>query len=137
LITNSTSAALNGRVSTTVPELLDRFDHFWLWIADHRGVVRVSRHEQLGPWSSAQLRLNDALRKIWTTAEPGLERLDDQSRTGDSPPKSHQRQLADKLAFIEEIHFDTLSVAPTRSIWIHESLEDEARRMWEEGQTGS
>ncbi len=25
-------------------------------------------------------------------------------------------------------------VAPTRNIWIHESLEDEAQRLWKEGQ---
>ncbi len=28
-------------------------------------------------------------------------------------------------------------VAPTRNIWIHESLEDEARRLWEDRRSGA
>ncbi len=29
-----------------------------------------------------------------------------------------------------------MKVAPTRNVWIHESLEDETRRRWETGRTG-
>ena len=30
---------------------------------------------------------------------------------------------------------EPMTVAPTRNVWIHESLEDEAQRMWEVGGT--
>ena len=39
-----------------------------------------------------------------------------------------------KVRTTEELEAATkepLKVAPTRNVWIHESLEDEARRLWE------
>ena len=41
-----------------------------------------------------------------------------------------------KVRTVEELEAairEPMRVAPTRNVWIHESLEAEARRLWEEG----
>jgi hypothetical protein len=43
-----------------------------------------------------------------------------------------------KVRTIEELDVamkEPMNVAPTRDIWIHESLEKEARRLWEAGRS--
>ncbi len=45
-----------------------------------------------------------------------------------------------KVRTVEELEAaikEPMRVAPTRAVWIHEDLEDEARRVWDEGQPGS
>jgi hypothetical protein len=37
---------------------------------------------------------------------------------------------------LETIRREPTGATPTRNIWIHESLEDEARRAWEEARRG-
>ena len=34
---------------------------------------------------------------------------------------------------LEAAIMEPMAVAPTRNVWIHQSLADEARRLWEEG----
>ncbi len=44
-----------------------------------------------------------------------------------------------KVQTTEELHAvmnEPMRVAPTRNVWIHESLEDETRRLWEAGVDG-
>jgi hypothetical protein len=65
---------------------------------------------QWGPWDSSRLHW-------WTEDYCTLLR-------------DRKVQTAEEL---DAVMKEPTGVAPTRNIWIHESLEDEARRMWEAG----
>jgi len=65
-----------------------------------------------GPWESSRLH-------CWT--EDHLDLILGTTR---------ERRLRTKEEVSAEVR-EPKGVAPTRNVWIHESLEDEARRLWE------
>ena len=77
------------------------------------GRLHVDGVPERGPWDSTRL---DRFTEEYIT--PGLVTV-----AGD--------RIVRTLAELEEVLNAPRRQAPTRRVWIHERLEDEARRLWE------
>jgi hypothetical protein len=99
----------SSAIEVEIPEYMDSEDRYFLatvlW-----GRLHPNGIPQWGPWDSSRLH--------WWTEDYLTLLRDRKVRT------------AEKL---EAVMKEPMGVAPTWTVWIHKSLEDEARRLWEMG----